>query len=105
MKAEGAGVWWASMPLGERMTFSNFVENQDIIEERWTANFGDRLNEIVFIGMSLNETEVRNQLDNCLCTADEIMDLQDGFFSSKDNFPIPRAAVTNTVTALLNELN
>jgi G3E family GTPase len=105
MKAEGAGVWWASMPLGERMTFSNFVENQDIIEERWTANFGDRLNEIVFIGMALNETEVRNQLDNCLCTADEIMDLQDGFFSSKDNFPIPRAAVTNTVTTLLNELN
>jgi hypothetical protein len=21
MKAEGAGVWWASMPLGERMTY------------------------------------------------------------------------------------
>lgn len=105
MKAEGAGVWWASMPLGERMTYSNFVENQDIIEEIWTANFGDRLNEIVFIGMALNETEVRNQLDNCLCTADEIMDLRDGFFSNKDNFPIPRAAVTNAVTALLNELN
>ncbi|SHL87067.1 GTP-binding protein [Flavobacterium xanthum] len=105
MKAEGAGVWWASMPLGERMTFNNFVEYQDIIEERWTANFGDRLNEIVFIGMALNETEVRSQLDNCLCTADEIMDLQDGFFSSKDDFPIPRAAVTNAVTAQLNELN
>ena len=105
MKAEGAGVWWASMPLGERMTFNNFVEYQDIIEERWTANFGDRLNEIVFIGMALNETEVRSQLDNCLCKADEIMDLQDGFFSSKDDFPIPRAAVTNAVTAQLNELN
>ena len=105
MKAEGAGVWWASMPLGERMTFNNFVEYQDIIEERWTANFGDRLNEIVFIGMALNETEVRSQLDNCLCTADEIMDLQDGFFSSKDDFPIPRAAATNAVTAQLNELN
>ncbi|SDH49183.1 GTPase, G3E family [Flavobacterium omnivorum] len=105
MKAEGAGVWWASMPLGERVTFNNFVEYQDSIEERWTDNFGDRLNEIVFIGMALNETEVRSQLDNCLCTADEIMNLQDGFFSSKDNFPIPRAAVTNALTALLNELN
>ena len=105
MKAEGAGVWWASMPLGERMTFSNFVENQEIIEERWTANFGDRLNEIVFIGLQMEENLIREHLDNCLCTADEIMDLQDGFFSSKDNFPIPRAAVTNAATALLNKLN
>jgi hypothetical protein len=31
------------------------VEYQDIIEERWTANFGDRLNEIVFIGIDINE--------------------------------------------------
>ena len=102
MKAEGAGVWWASMPLGERMTFNNFVEYQDIIEERWTANFGDRLNEIVFIGMALNETEVRSQLDNCLCTADEIMDLQDGFFSNKDPFPIPKTYQNDRETTILN---
>ena len=104
MKAEGAGVWWASMSLGERMTFSNFVENQDIIEERWTANFGDRLNELVFIGIALNKTEVQKQLENCLCTDDEIMDLQDGFFSSKDAFPIARAYQNDKEMAVLNEI-
>ena len=104
MKAEGAGVWWASMPLGERMTFSNFVEYQEIIEERWTANFGDRLNEIVFIGLQMEENLIRKQLENCLCTADEIMDLQDGFFSSKDAFPIARAYQNDKEIAVLNEI-
>ena len=103
MKAEGAGVWWASMPLGERMTFNNFVEFQEIIEERWTLDYGDRLNELVFIGIALNEAEVRKQLENCLCTVDEIMDLQDGFFSNKDPFPIPRATASTAETAFLND--
>ena len=102
MKAEGAGVWWASMPLAERMTFSNFVEFQEIIEERWTANFGDRLNEIVFIGISLDENTVRRQLEKCLCTANEIMDLQDGFFSNKDPFPIPKTYQNDRETTILN---
>jgi G3E family GTPase len=89
-KAEGAGVWWASMPMSERMTFNNFVQFQDIIEERWTLDFGDRLNELVFIGIELKEREVREKLEHCLCTSEEIMDLQDGFFMSKDPFPLPR---------------
>jgi G3E family GTPase len=103
MKAESAGVWWASMPLSERMNFNNFVENQEIIEERWTLDYGDRLNELVFIGIALNEAEARKELENCLCTSDEIMDLQDGFFSNKDPFPIPRATNKKTETAFLND--
>ena len=103
MKAEGAGVWWASMPLGERMSFANFVENQDIIEERWTGDFGDRLNELVFIGISINEKEIRKELESCLCTADEIRDLQNGFFSNKDPFPIARMSELQGETAFLND--
>lgn len=90
MKAEGAGVWWASMPFGERIKFQNFVDYQPIIEERWDTTFGDRLNELVLIGIKMNEAEIRSQLESCLCTADDIMDLQDGFFPSKDSFPIPK---------------
>nr|WP_315176034.1 GTP-binding protein [uncultured Flavobacterium sp.] len=103
LKAEGAGVWWASMPLSERMTFSNFVEFQEVIEERWTRAYGDRLNELVFIGIGLNETEIRLELDSCLCTSNELMDLQDGFFSSKDPFPIPRTTTSSSPTAIFNE--
>ncbi|WKL47846.1 GTP-binding protein [Flavobacterium pectinovorum] len=103
MKAENAGVWWASMPLGERMNFQSFAENQDIIEERWTLDFGDRLNELVFIGISMNEKEMTKQLESCLCSADEIMDLQDGFFSNKDPFPIERTTAVKGETAFLHK--
>jgi hypothetical protein len=103
LKAEGAGVWWASMPLSERMRFSNFVEFQDVIEERWTLAYGDRLNELVFIGIGLNEAEIRQELERCLCTSNELMDLQDGFFSSKDPFPIPRTTTSSSPTAIFNE--
>lgn len=61
IKAEGAGVWWASMPFKERINFPNFIQNQEIIEERWSLEFGDRLNELVFIGIHLNETEIRKK--------------------------------------------
>ena len=103
MKAENAGVWWASMPLGERMNFQSFADNQDIIEERWTLDFGDRLNELVFIGISIDEKEMRKQLESCLCSADEIMDLQDGFFSNKDPFPIERTSAVKGETAFLHD--
>ena len=89
-KAEGAGVWWASMPFSERIKFQNFVDNQDIIEERWTIDFGDRMNEIVFIGINLNENDIRSELEKCLCNTTEIKNLQDSLFTSTDSFPIPR---------------
>lgn len=90
MKAEGAGVWWASMPLAERMQFNNFAENQEIIEERWTSEYGDRLNELVFIGINFNEKQIRQQIDFCICTTDEIALMQSGSFTTVDEFPIEK---------------
>ena len=96
IKSEGAGVWWASMPFSERIKFQNFVDNQEIIEERWSLDFGDRLNELVFIGIKMNEPEIRKQLESTICTADELMDLHDGFFSNKDPFPVPKQFYENS---------
>jgi G3E family GTPase len=90
MKAEGAGVWWASMPLGERMTFQNFAENQDSIEERWTVEFGDRLTEMVFIGINLDENLVHIELEKCICTEEEIVLMRSGMFKTDDDFPIEK---------------
>jgi hypothetical protein len=95
MKAEGAGVWWASMPFGERIKFQNFADNQEIIEERWTTEFGDRLNELVLIGINLNEIEVRMQFEKCICTDEEIMLMQNGMFDMKDDFPIEKQFAEN----------
>lgn len=90
IKSEGAGVWWASMPYSERINYSNFQQNQEIIEERWSLEFGDRLNELVFIGIQLNEIEIKKKLEKCICTRDEIVDMHSGFGLKLDPFPIPR---------------
>ena len=99
IKAESAGVWWASMPFSERIKYASFIDNQEVIEERWSLDFGDRLNELVFIGINIDEYEIQKKIEDSLCNEDEIMDLLDGFFTNKDNFPIvnPSQNQKNTV--------
>ena len=72
LKADSAGVWWSSMPFQERMNFVAFIENQEIIEKDWSKTFGDRKNELVFIGQNLEKEQITRELQSCLCTADEI---------------------------------
>lgn len=87
-KAESAGVWWASMPFSQRMEYPTFVENQDSIEERWSLEFEDRLNELVFIGIQMDVERITAQLQFCLCNPDEIADYHKGVFSNFDSFPV-----------------
>ncbi len=55
--------------------------------------FGDRMNEIVFIGINLNENDVRSKLEKCLCNEEEIMLMQNKMFDTNDNFPIEKQFV------------
>ncbi len=50
LQANSAGVWWCSMPFDQRIQYVDFIENKENIESGWDKNFGDRKNEIVFIG-------------------------------------------------------
>ncbi|NRA94535.1 MAG: GTP-binding protein [Psychroserpens sp.] len=90
LRTDSAGVWWSSMPFESRIQQYAFVENKDIIEADWDVTFGDRKNEIVFIGQNLNEFEIRAQLDSCLSTEEE---LQSGKWKHgyQDNWPVERA--------------
>ena len=90
LKADSAGVWWSSMPFEKRIMQYAFVENQDQIESGWDDTFGDRTNEIVFIGHHLDEKLIRSLLDNCLSTNHEI---DTGKWESgyEDNWPVERA--------------
>lgn len=90
IKADGAGVWWASMPYSERIKFESFVYNKEIIEERWSSEFGDRLNELVFIGQKLNENEIIKTLNGCLCTEEEWKLIKNNALKVTDYFPIPQ---------------
>lgn len=87
LKADSAGVWWSSMPHQERVLYSSFIENKEQIESKWDKDFGDRLNEIVFIGMEMDEENLRTELSLCLSTDDELKTQiwKEGY---KDHWPV-----------------
>jgi G3E family GTPase len=72
LRADSAGVWWASMSKENRVSHPSYINNQDFIESKWDNIFGDRTNEIVIIGHNLNQEEIQVELDACLATEDEL---------------------------------
>ncbi len=86
LRAESAGVWWMSMPFMERIKYPSYVENQKLIENRWDKQFGDRMNELVFIGQELEKEAILEELEMCLCTPEEVAFMQRGD-SFTDPFP------------------
>ncbi|OUW77196.1 MAG: hypothetical protein CBD72_02320, partial [Flavobacteriaceae bacterium TMED212] len=68
----------------------SFIENQQQIESDWDINFGDRKNEIVFIGQNMNEDLIRSHLDSCLSSEEELTTKKwkKGY---DDDWPVERA--------------
>ena len=89
LKADSAGVWWCSIPFHNRINQIPFLENQQQIESDWDINFGDRKNEIVFIGQNMNETLIRSLLDRCLST-DKELETQQWEKGYRDDWPVER---------------
>lgn len=77
-RLEDAGVWWCSMPFEARITYADFVENKVLIEGNWDKNYGDRLNELVFIGQELDQEKLQQLLENCLLDDKELRDFNIG---------------------------
>lgn len=90
LRADSAGVWWSSMPYQQRIQYAVFVDNQALIESDWDANFGDRKNEIVFIGQDMDEDRIRQELEECLSTDEELStgEWKQGY---EDDWPVQRA--------------
>lgn len=89
LKSDSAGVWWSSMSFEKRIMQSSFIENKEQIEKDWDRKFGDRKNEIVFIGQSMDEKLIKSLLDNCLSKEIEL-DSRNWRDSYKDEWPIER---------------
>ncbi len=73
-RIERAGVWWSSMPYGDRVQYPSFVHNKEYIESKWHDQWGDRMNELVFIGQEMNKDKIIGDLDTCLITPDETLE-------------------------------
>jgi hypothetical protein len=76
------------MPFGQRIHDAAFVDHKDAIEARWDKTFGDRQQEIVFIGQDMDEQVIRRDLEGCLCTPGEVATWSAGKFSKQDTWPI-----------------
>lgn len=85
-RMEKAGFWWCSMPMKERLNYPSFVANQTYIESKWSKQWGDRLNELVFIGQHMNKETILTNLEKCLLSDDEIISFQNKKVF-KDPFP------------------
>jgi G3E family GTPase len=86
-RLERAGVWWASMPFNERIRYQSFLDNQSYIEGKWSKTWGDRLNELVFIGQDLDKDTIIADLRKCLLRNDEQY-LFDKKIKFNDPFPV-----------------
>lgn len=74
LRADHAGVWWSSMPYDDRIRYYDFVNNQKLIEASWHPLFGDRKNELVIIGQEMDEKRIKDGLNACLLTDEEVAD-------------------------------
>ena len=83
-KLEKAGVWWASMTFSERITYQSFADNQKFIESKWSKQWGDRMNELVFIGQDIEKEKMIADLEKCL-----LQDNEQKQFESKKGFQDP----------------
>ena len=90
LRTDSAGVWWSSMPFQRRSEYLGFLENQTEIEADWDTTYGDRKNEIVFIGQDSDEKAIRSDLDQCLSTAVELSS-EKWHKGYDDTWPVERA--------------
>lgn len=84
LRIDLAGVWWASMQQHEREQYQDYQENRAEIDADWDNDFGDRKNELVFIGQEMNNDELKKSLEYCLLTDREVKD-----YKAKNSFKNP----------------
>ena len=57
------GTWWASVP---KERWPDHVSTSDYIQSHWQEPWGDRRQELVFIGAYIDWAALKAKLDDCL---------------------------------------
>lgn len=91
VQTRAAGFWWAAMPENERP--QQDLEWQSIMQKRWVEPYGDRMQEIVFIGTDYNEHDLIERLNHCLVTPQE----EAQALTLPDPFPVWRKKMSEAV--------
>ncbi len=65
VRHSGIGRWWAAVPQNRWPDTDDF---EAVLKDNWNPEYGDRRQEIVFIGLKgeMDETAIRKKLDACL---------------------------------------
>jgi len=64
-----AGYWLATLPEEDRQ---EVFANEPELLEKWHDQWGDRMNEVVFIGIGMEQLKIESQLNECLLTESEM---------------------------------
>ena len=79
-----AGTWWAVAPEDE---WPDDPENRSYIERQWHGEYGDRRQELVLIGVGMDQAALTATLDGCLVTDAEMALGPEGWRVLEDPFP------------------
>jgi len=84
---QGAGEWIATYPEEEQEVI--LKEDPELLK-KWDKRYGDRITELVMIGIDMNRDEIETSLNLCLLTDAEMQQNWSQF-----NDPLPAFDVTN----------
>lgn len=88
VRTEALGFWWAVVPAERWPDDPLWRKN---LRKHWNEIYGDRRQEIVFIGVGMDEGAIRAQLDACLVPGRPAMDVAE-WAKLPDPFPAWRRA-------------
>ncbi|QOR67900.1 GTP-binding protein [Cytobacillus suaedae] len=83
---QGAGEWVAAYPEHE---MQQILAEEPELKEKWDDVYGDRMIELVMIGIDMNQEEIEKSLDTCLLTTEELKEDWQSFHD-----PLPSFIVT-----------
>ncbi|PRA88475.1 MULTISPECIES: GTP-binding protein [Bacillaceae] len=78
---QAAGKWIAAYPEEEQR---QILKEAPELLERWNAVYGDRMTELVMIGIQMDQQEIETELDQCLLTE---MEMQQDWSLYEDRLP------------------
>ena len=80
-----AGMFWSSVPTNSWPTDEESIDN---IRDQWEEPFGDKRQELVFIGQSLDKEAMLEDLNKCLLSEDELLKGESYWETLDDPFPV-----------------